>query len=78
MCMVAAGKMDGYWEEDLSPWDMGAGVLLVMEAGGAVTSRSGRPIGASQPFVVASNGWIHRRFLATLNGETPSRVDAGR
>ena len=67
MCMVARGRMDGYWEEDLPPWDMGAGTLLVMEAGGTVSDRSGRPVGPSGGFVVASNGRIHHRFLDTLS-----------
>lgn len=73
MCMVARGRMDGYWEEDLPPWDMGAGTLLVTEAGGTVSDRSGRPVGASGGFVVASNGRIHRRFLHTL--DDPSLSD---
>ena len=72
MCMVACGRMDGYWEEDLSPWDMGAGTLLVMEAGGTVTNRMGEPVGASDPFVVASNGLIHQTFLETLSDAPPS------
>ena len=71
MCMVACGRMDGYWEEDLPPWDMGAGTLLVTEAGGTVSDRSGRPVGPSGGFVVASNGWIHHQFLDTL-GEASS------
>ena len=66
MCMVACGRMDGYWEEDLPPWDMGAGTLLVTEAGGTVSDRSGRSVGPSGGFVVASNGRIHHRFLDTL------------
>ncbi|MDE0230666.1 MAG: inositol monophosphatase family protein [bacterium] len=66
LCMVASGKLDGYWEEDLSPWDMGAGVLMVTEAGGAVTDQSGNPVGTRTPFVAASNWLIHQRFLETL------------
>ncbi len=72
MCMVARGRMDGYWEEDLLPWDMGAGTLLVTEAGGTVSDRSGRSVGASGGFVVASNGRIHQRFLDTLDDPSPS------
>ncbi len=66
LCMVACGRMDGYWEEDLSPWDMGAGILLVMEAGGKVTDPRDRPVGPAEPFVVASNGIIHPTLLAAL------------
>lgn len=66
LCMVASGKLDGYWEEDLSPWDMGAGVLMVLEAGGAVTDQDGEPVGTRTPFVAASNGAIHNQFLETL------------
>ena len=66
LCMVASGKLDGYWEEDLSPWDMGAGVLMVAEAGGAVTDQSVNPVGTRTPFVAASNGLIHGEFLETL------------
>ena len=71
MCMVACGRMDGYWEEDLPPWDMGAGTLLVVEAGGKVSDRSGGPVGPSGGFVVASNGRIHRQFLETLGRANP-------
>ncbi len=66
LCMVASGKLDGYWEEDLSPWDMGAGVLMVTEAGGTVTDQSGNPVGTRTPFIAASNGLIHKSFLRTL------------
>ena len=72
LCMVACGKLDGYWEEDLSPWDMGAGVLMVLEAGGAVTDQHGRPVGTRTPFVVASNGSFHDQFQDTLRDDSPS------
>jgi myo-inositol-1(or 4)-monophosphatase len=72
MCMVASGRMDGYWEEDLASWDMGAGTLLVTEAGGTVSDRSGRPVDPSGGFVVASNGRIHQQFLDTLDESSPS------
>ena len=66
LCMVACGKLDGYWEEDLSPWDMGAGVLMVTEAGGVVTDQHGEPVSTQTPFVAASNGRFHYQFLHTL------------
>ncbi len=70
LCMVASGRLDGYWEEDLSAWDMGAGVLMVLEAGGKVTDQAGDPVGTGSPFVVASNGLIHNHFLQTLAGNS--------
>lgn len=71
LCMVACGKLDGYWEEDLSPWDMGAGVLMVLEAGGAVTDQHGQPVGTRTPFVVASNGSFQDQLLNTLLDDSP-------
>ncbi|MGH7731719.1 MAG: inositol monophosphatase family protein, partial [Candidatus Eiseniibacteriota bacterium] len=41
LCYLAAGRFDGFWEDDLSPWDMAAGVLIVREAGGLVTGYEG-------------------------------------
>lgn len=72
LCMVACGKLDGYWEEDLSPWDMGAGVLMVLEAGGTVTDQHGEPVGTRTPFVVASNGSFQDQFLKTLRDDPPT------
>ncbi|HHY97490.1 MAG TPA: inositol monophosphatase [Firmicutes bacterium] len=63
---VALGRLDGYWEIGLSPWDIAAGILLVREAGGTVSDFSG---GVSDPFkrqIVASNGLIHSAMLDTL------------
>ena len=46
---VAAGRFDGFWEQQLSAWDIAAGVLLIREAGGVVTDFSGREVGSSTP-----------------------------
>ena len=43
LAYVAAGRMDGFWEEPLSPWDIAAGILMVREAGGFVVRQGGRP-----------------------------------
>ena len=43
LAYVAAGRMDGFWEEPLSPWDIAAGILMIREAGGFVTDSDGRP-----------------------------------
>ena len=69
LCHVAAGRLDGYWELDLEPWDMAAGALIVAEAGGQITRADGSgftPYGRS---VVASNGLIHDAIINTLQGE---------
>ena len=73
MCMVACGRMDAYWEEDLAPWDMGAGALIVTEAGGTVTGPTGEPVTPAGGFVAASNGRLHRQFLDTLAEPGPPR-----
>jgi myo-inositol-1(or 4)-monophosphatase len=63
---VAAGRLDGYWERGIAPWDIAAGVLLVSEAGGAVTDYHGRPAGAFTREIVASNGALHPRMLDVI------------
>ena len=46
LCYVAAGRMDGFWESDLKPWDIAGGALIVAEAGGRVTEHGGRAVHA--------------------------------
>src|SRR5262245_8241051 len=65
---VAAGRFDGFWELQLSAWDIAAGVLLIREAGGAVTDLSGRAVGVEHTGLVAGNPVIHRWLLETLGG----------
>ena len=60
---VACGRLDGFWELRLSPWDVAAAILLVREAGGVVTDERGGPDVVSGRFVVASNGRIHDQML---------------
>jgi len=66
LAYVAAGRFDAYWEVGVNPWDWGAGVLLVQEAGGRVTDFRGRPLALQRRQVVASNGRIHDRVLEVL------------
>ena len=68
LAYVAAGRLDGYWELSANPWDVAAGALLVREAGGRVTDGAGGPFRLEEPTIVASNGRIHRRLVALLNG----------
>ena len=66
LAYVAAGRLDGYWECKLKPWDVAAGSLLVAEAGGAVTNHTGLPYSVYDHRILASNGVIHREMLDVL------------
>jgi len=63
---VASGRYDGFWEFNLNPWDTGAGVLLVQEAGGMVTRFDGSPFRLDSREVLASNGLIHRELITNF------------
>ncbi|MBI2386706.1 MAG: inositol monophosphatase [Elusimicrobia bacterium] len=69
MAWIAAGRADGFWEFELNPWDVAAGLLLIEEAGGKVTDFNGnvwkdwRSMGKR---TLASNGKIHTSMLSTL------------
>jgi myo-inositol-1(or 4)-monophosphatase len=68
LAYVAAGRLDGFWELKLKPWDMAAGMLLVEEAGGRVTDRTGQPTDVYTNAIVATNGHIHDTLLGVLSG----------
>ena len=70
LCYVAAGRLDGFWEQRLQPWDIAAGALLVEEAGGSVSLYDGSPFSSRAGQVVASNGRIHSQMLATIRDFT--------
>ncbi len=63
LCYVASGRLDGFWEFNLNPWDTAAGVLIVQEAGGIVTDFSGGPFQIDSRETVASNGLLHQALL---------------
>lgn len=63
---VAAGRMDGFWEVYLNPWDMAAGVLCVQEAGGTISDFRGKPTTIYTREVLASNGLIHEKMVSVL------------
>jgi myo-inositol-1(or 4)-monophosphatase len=65
---VAAGRVDGFWEERLEAWDMMAGVLMIEEAGGRASRFDGSPLPLRADEVVASNGLLHEAMLAVLRG----------
>jgi myo-inositol-1(or 4)-monophosphatase len=66
LCLVAAGKLDGYWERKLKPWDVAAGALIVREAGGTVTNPTGGPFDPHTGEAVATNGAIHEELVSEL------------
>ena len=66
LCYVAAGRMDGFWETSLKPWDIAAGALIVAEAGGTVTSLDGSSFRSRGGEVLATNGLIHQPMLDVI------------
>lgn len=66
LAYVAAGRLDGFWELKLKAWDVAAGVLLVREAGGIVTTFDGSAYDIFNDRIVASNGLIHDEIVAML------------
>jgi myo-inositol-1(or 4)-monophosphatase len=66
LCFVARGWFDGYWEKRLCPWDIAAGALIVLEAGGTVTDIQGGRFDPHSGEVAATNGAIHEELLAEL------------
>ena len=66
LAFVAAGRLDGFWELKLNPWDVAAGWLLVEEAGGRVTGLKGEPYRLGNPYIVATNGHLHAALLERI------------
>ncbi len=64
LCLVASGMVDGYFEEELSPWDLAAGELIAREAGAIVTNAAGGPAGPEM--VVAAHPTLHRQIVTLL------------
>jgi myo-inositol-1(or 4)-monophosphatase len=68
---VACGRLDGYWERGIQPWDMAAGIVILREAGGKVTAYDGSPLNIASGRILATNGLIHGELSKAL-GETPA------
>ncbi len=62
LAYVACGRLDGFWEMDLKPWDTAAGWLLVTEAGGKVSDFAGNDYSPFLPRILASNGMLHEQL----------------
>jgi myo-inositol-1(or 4)-monophosphatase len=63
LAYVACGRLDGFWEFNLNPWDMAAGVLLVEEAGGKASDMRGANFQVGGPHLIVDNGVIHGEFI---------------
>lgn len=66
LAYVACGRLDGYWERGLSPWDLAAGVVLVEEAGGRVTAYDESPFAIDSGRILATNSSLHRSLSSVL------------
>ncbi len=73
LAFLAAGWLDGYWEDRLKPWDLAAGLLLVEEAGGQLSDLSGGPVKLMEGALLASNGQIHMELLQVLASKMPEK-----
>lgn len=63
LCNVACGRLDGFWEHHLSPWDFAAGIHIVEQAGGKVTDHRNKRLKIAPSYIVSSNGKIHDKML---------------
>ncbi|MDI6733224.1 MAG: inositol monophosphatase family protein [Planctomycetota bacterium] len=74
LCYLAAGRLDGFWERELKPWDTAAGALILTEAGGKITDFKGNPY---SPFtnteILASNKYIHQQMLDVIRANSEWR-----
>ncbi|MBA2303002.1 MAG: inositol monophosphatase [Acidobacteria bacterium] len=66
LCYVAAGRLDGFWEMQLGPWDIAAGALIVQEAGGCVSTTDGGPFESRRGNILATNGRVHDRMVDAI------------
>jgi myo-inositol-1(or 4)-monophosphatase len=66
MCYLAMGKIDGFWEEALKPWDTAAGLIIIAEAGGKVTNFHSGSYSIYEKQILASNGLIHEQMRQNL------------
>ncbi len=66
LCFLACGRFDGFWEQNLKPWDTAAGELIAREAGAVVTDFSNKPYTIDKKEILATNGKIHKEMLLLL------------
>ncbi len=66
LAAIAAGRLEGFYEQDLWPWDIAAGIVIVQEAGGRISGFDGHTPRLTDGRLVASNGRIHAQMLRVL------------
>ncbi|MGF0539318.1 inositol monophosphatase family protein [Agrobacterium sp. ES01] len=71
LAYVAAGRLDGFWETGLSPWDMAAGILLIREAGGFASDMNGGSDMFTSGNVLAGNEYIQKALMEVLHRPVP-------
>ncbi|MGH8945375.1 MAG: inositol monophosphatase family protein [Acidimicrobiia bacterium] len=78
LAWVACGRFDAYWEhggpEGIKPWDIAAGVLMIVEAGGSFTDHTGDPFNLESAAYVASNGKLHEELRAIVEANMPEHL----
>jgi myo-inositol-1(or 4)-monophosphatase len=77
LCYLAAGRIDGFFEERLHAWDMAAGNLMVEEAGGRVSRYDGKALALRNDEIVASNGELHEAMLGVLGANLEALAAGG-
>ncbi len=75
LCHVACGKVDGFWEFDLHPWDTAAGLLVLTEAGGRITDMNGDQYSIFKNNMLATNGLLHNLLIDALEPNIGGLVD---
>jgi len=66
LCFVACGRFDGFWEQNLKPWDTAAGELIAREAGATVTDFSNKPFNIYKKEILATNSHVHEEMISLL------------
>ena len=66
LCYVACGRFEGFWEQDLAPWDTAAGLVIAQEAGASVSDFSNQPYAIENKEILATNGLIHEELANLL------------
>ncbi|MBU0991073.1 MAG: inositol monophosphatase [Proteobacteria bacterium] len=66
LCYVACGRFEGFWEQNLKPWDTAAGALIASEAGGVVTDFSNNAFRVDMKEILVTNGKIHKQMMSLI------------